>query len=1557
MGSLFLSARRAMIVWTACVAALAAALSVSSAQGAGVSHESAAVRRELSQQLQQPGPVTVSQGGAEGTGTAPPPSGALVPSLSSAFSDTWSAPHRPLVTRIFDAPVNYQGSEGAWHAIDSTLTPSPLGGYENAANSFSLRLPESLPSGVSLSYQGQSVSFSMQGALTSLPSVSGDTATYRDVLASTDLSYVSEPTGVREIVTLKDAGAPTQLRYSLALPAGMTPHAEADGSIALVDSEGAVLFTIPAATAYRPSAGAATGRMLARSLTASGSGWLIAVDTSESWLREELTTGAVAVDPTVSVSAAQGCSLAAESPKTSSCSSSETRVGYDSTHQENHALLKFSLSSLPLAASILSAKLGLYVQAKSTSSSKAVGLYRATKPWTTSATWETYDGTHAWIKPGGDYANPETNSDASVNPSVGGSTGWYYWYPTKMVQEWVNTTNAPEGEGDANEGMIVKDQTDNQTPNVLTIASPSASTDKPYLEISYQRRGVGSEPQYTQISTPLSAGSAMSVNVASGNLMLQSSQLQIAGVAGLGYSDARTWNGLNGEKQEYGHWDDSNSIGVSESGDGSIILEDGVGTWFDFQRQGSGSFITPPGIKATMCGVGSPSPCPASLPSGITHQLIYDQSQALVDFNSSGSEVQQQDRYGNTIAKEWTGEHTKVYTDTQGRKIEMNMSGPESYISEIKDLSGSRNVKFSYKTFEEAEPELQSATDAAGNTTSYEYANYTVTKITDPNGNVTKLAYDSQRRITEINRTTNSEHTTGPTTKFTYYDPGHAPTPCTATQRATVVKDADWTAVKAHETLYCSNVLDEVEKTIDAAGNASEAVYNPFGDLTTTTAAAPGNSESGNATSYGYDKAGVNVECVVTGTSTSVSSCPSSPNESALVTSFSYKDTKNPHSVTQSQNPEGQSVFACYNEGHQEESSGPACPTTASGPAGSPQNKTDQLSEQKELKYTYNSNGTISSSTDADGHTTSYEYDAKGNPKKITPPTGSAIGATTITVDADSRPHVITDGAGHIETITYNNDSQATEIAYTGTGTARTVKYEYDGDGNIAKRVDPTGTTKYTVDSLNRVTKEELPGSLTNSYEYDAASNMTAFIDGGGTTSYKYNGLNELESMTEPGASKSTTFSYDNDHRITKVSYPSGASENYKLEPTTGRPETITAEGVSGTTVPKLTYAYKEGKYTTSLTEKLTESTGNSTVYSYDALDRLKTAVSEGTNPSLYEFKLDGAGNRTQQTVNPTGATGGEATYYAYNTGNELECRQTVAPPCSKSSSTELSAYKYDEAGHETAITPKSDTSGTTFEFNAASELSSLTPSGSGALALGYAGTGPDDLVGVGSANTLQSSQLGLTREVSSAGTSYYARTPSGLLVDQRTPSGNYNPLYDAQGDIIGLVNSSGKVERTFRYGPYGENIKSAGTQTVPYPFGFKSGYRMPGGNAGHGNVANGLIHYGQRYYDPTTGRWTQQDPRSHPGSTTQGDRFPFAGSDPINKSDPSGLELEEEWEEIEGTVEELGEFGTTAAGGAVSGCGAGVVYFAEAGPYGWAAGCAIGGFIGYEGGDTAGVE
>lgn len=52
----------------------------------------------------------------------------------------------------------------------------------------------------------------------------------------------------------------------------------------------------------------------------------------------------------------------------------------------------------------------------------------------------------------------------------------------------------------------------------------------------------------------------------------------------------------------------------------------------------------------------------------------------------------------------------------------------------------------------------------------------------------------------------------------------------------------------------------------------------------------------------------------------------------------------------------------------------------------------------------------------------------------------------------------------------------------------------------------------------------------------------------------------------------------------------------------------------------------------------------------------------------------------------------------------------------------------------------------------------------------------------------------------------------------------------------------------------------------------------------------NGWYHFGQRYYNPVLGRWSQPDPQ--PGNITAPknlDRYLFAGDDPINNTDPTG--------------------------------------------------------------------
>lgn len=52
----------------------------------------------------------------------------------------------------------------------------------------------------------------------------------------------------------------------------------------------------------------------------------------------------------------------------------------------------------------------------------------------------------------------------------------------------------------------------------------------------------------------------------------------------------------------------------------------------------------------------------------------------------------------------------------------------------------------------------------------------------------------------------------------------------------------------------------------------------------------------------------------------------------------------------------------------------------------------------------------------------------------------------------------------------------------------------------------------------------------------------------------------------------------------------------------------------------------------------------------------------------------------------------------------------------------------------------------------------------------------------------------------------------------------------------------------------------------------------------GYLNGQTGLVKFGQRFYDPTQGRWTQRD------LVPNGNLYVYVGDNPINSGDPSGL-------------------------------------------------------------------
>ena len=97
--------------------------------------------------------------------------------------------------------------------------------------------------------------------------------------------------------------------------------------------------------------------------------------------------------------------------------------------------------------------------------------------------------------------------------------------------------------------------------------------------------------------------------------------------------------------------------------------------------------------------------------------------------------------------------------------------------------------------------------------------------------------------------------------------------------------------------------------------------------------------------------------------------------------------------------------------------------------------------------------------------------------------------------------------------------------------------------------------------------------------------------------------------------------------------------------------------------------------------------------------------------------------------------------------------------------------------------------------------------------------------------------------------------------------------LSDPEGVRL-TFNSIGTITAGASYDAYG-NVIAGGLSSVT-PFGYAGGYTDP----------TGLIYFVNRYYDPSTGQFLSVDPLV--GITDQ--PYEYAGSDPVNGSDPLGL-------------------------------------------------------------------
>jgi len=529
--------------------------------------------------------------------------------------------------------------------------------------------------------------------------------------------------------------------------------------------------------------------------------------------------------------------------------------------------------------------------------------------------------------------------------------------------------------------------------------------------------------------------------------------------------------------------------------------------------------------------------------------------------------------------------------------------------------------------------------------------------------------------------------------------------------------------------------------------------------------------------------------------------------------------------------------------------------------------------------YTYDLAGNQASSADPDSNTITMGYDADNRlcyeytgstagDSCASPPSGT--GAISFTYTADGQRASMTDGTG-TTTYTYNSLGEATQVV---DGAGKKVTYEYDADGEVTCIGYPIGGSHlcpasgvasgsyllaYTYgEDVGQITSMKDWQSNTSTFTYDADGDVTG-VDYPSTyqetIGYDHNDVVTSEEWYNTGTMSGVTDSYTNDsvgRQLTKDLW--GAIGNDKGPDQTYDPLNRVTSGYNINNSNFDTYTYNlNGEVATAAPA---ENGGSTTDYSYNYDDELTSSSVAGTTTGTYAYNGDGqrcmyyGGSVSGLTCASTPSGANSYGWDAY--GNM--CWTAGTPSNAACSAPPSGAEVYTYNGDGMRMTEKSTPGGALehFTYDTVSTPSLPLLLADGANAYIY---GPSAL-GAGTTPPLDAIAL-------SGGTNYpQESTPQGIQVDTNSSDWSLT-LYDTYG--------SKSVGDPFCYGTCPE---------YPMPLSFENGYQ-------DNNQTPYLVYTDNRYYDPTTEQFISMDPAVN----TTHQPYEFANDDPINESDPSGLE------------------------------------------------------------------
>lgn len=547
------------------------------------------------------------------------------------------------------------------------------------------------------------------------------------------------------------------------------------------------------------------------------------------------------------------------------------------------------------------------------------------------------------------------------------------------------------------------------------------------------------------------------------------------------------------------------------------------------------------------------------------------------------------------------------------------------------------------------------------------------------------------------------------------------------------------------------------------------------------------------------------------------------------------------------------------------------------------------------VEYTYNSDLLTAIST-ASGTNYSYTYgvfDLISNVKM-----GSRA-LISHTYSNDANRWLMRSDYGNGDYITYSYDSLGRTSGIGYEDNANAIDYTYDNNGNLGVLTDGlTGRkTKYAYDFQDRLMRYEETGSghsNTVQWGYDDDNNLSSqsqTLDGVTyTTNYTYDNDNRLKQATTDG--KSANYTYDAYSRMTGITAKSGAKSVVTAAITYKDPSiTTTSSQIYKWTVGGTIYTYT---YDASGNITAISNGGKTTTYVYDSLDQLTRENNQAAGKT-WVYTYDNGGNILTKKE------------YSYTTGTLGTALDTITYGYGDSSWKDL-LTSYDGQALTSDTLGNLTNDGTwSYTWQHGRQLAQMSkPNGGGTENISFTydakgrriakereTTGSVDGNSYRYAFTAEYTYLDdmLTdmkwTEIDGSDSSFHFTYDAVGPMSMTFCGAEYFYLKNAQGDVTGLVDSSGTQVVAYTYDAWGNILSTTGSMADSL------GYTNPLRYRGYFyDTETGLYYVSSRYYNPGIGRFINTDDvdlLGINGDFASLNLFAYCGNNPVSREDTNG--------------------------------------------------------------------